>query len=245
MNSPISSIKADLSDDMTWDEAVTANAQINGKAAELATLLIDMRDRKGWKALGFKSWTAYLSSDLLTFSRQQLYELIRAAPVHERLQNVGITANHSVANALASFSPETQILAAKTALKRYGKLTESNARRTAEVIDQAENTGHVESNPGTTNALEAALMTADKEAAERRKVYQQGDLMFGTIYTSRAGLGVMTFNVPDTALMAAFRDVPPGTPVTVSVRYCEPSAESEIERAARTLGSGYLERRVS
>lgn len=245
MNSPISSIEADSSVEMTWDEAVAQNERINGKAAELARLLIEMRDRKGWAALGFKSWTAYLSSDMLKFSRQYLSEMVRAAPVNERLQVEGITVNHSVANALASFSPETQVIAVKTAIKRHGKLTESNVRRTAEVIEQAEKTGHVESNPGTTNALEAALNTADSEAAARRKAYQQPDLIFGTIYTQRSGLGVMTFTVPDTALMAALRTAPVGTPVSVSIRYCEPTAESEIEIAARTFGGGYLERRIS
>lgn len=158
--------------DMTHDEALDAVHQINHKTRELVALLVSLRERNGWAALGFKNWTACLSSDLFTYSRKQLYEFVRAAPVTERLQNAGYTVNHSIANVLASFPEEIHIPTIQTAQKRHGKLTESNVKRTAEVFQQATKTGHVESEPGTTNALEAALDTADLEAAKRHIAYQ-------------------------------------------------------------------------
>lgn len=173
MNATISSIEADSSVEMTWDEAVAQNERINGKAAELARLLIEMRDRKGWKALGFKSWTAYLSSDMLKFSRQYLSEMVRAAPVNERLQVAGITANHSVANALATFPDELQVPIMRTTLSRYPEATESRVKRVGAVMTQMTTSGHVESAPGTTNAVEAALNLEDEEAGKRQQAYKQ------------------------------------------------------------------------
>lgn len=160
--------------DMTHEEALEKNHQINHKTLELATLLTEMKERNGWRALGFGNWTAYLSSDMLTYSRQYLTEFVRAAPVNERLHAVGITVNHSVANALAAFPPELQIPIAQTAIKRQGgKPTESGIKRIGRVVSQMTTSGHVESTPGTTNAVEAALNLEDEEAGKRQQTYKQ------------------------------------------------------------------------
>lgn len=240
--------------DMTHDEALDAVHQINHKTRELVALLVDLRERNGWKALGFTSWTECLSSDLFTYSRKQLYEFVRAAPVTERLQNAGYVVNHSVANALASYPEEVHVVTMQTVEQLFGKATESNVKRIADLYTQATKTGHIETEHGKQSAFDAAVNLANEEAAKRHEAYKRpitpipieppAQVITGTIYTNRAGLGAMTFSIPDTALMEALKAAPPGTPVSVSLRYCAP-VESELDRAARILGGGYLERRIS
>lgn len=204
----ISQMEADSRVDMTWDEAVSTNEQINGKAAELARLLIDMRDRKGWKALGFKSWTAYLSSDMLQFSRKHLTELVRAKPVTERLQDVGIVTNHSVANALASFPDELQIPIMRTTLQRYPEATESRVKRVGTVMTQMVTSGHVESTPGTTNAVEAALNLEDEEAAKRQQAYKQTNVpvLAGHALVFNVSNEKATLRIDNPALLDALKE---------------------------------------
>lgn len=159
---------------MTLDEAQATVTAINNKTSELVTLLLDLKQREGWRALGFASWTECLRSNLFNYSRKTLYEIMRAQPVVERIEReTGIKLNVSQANALAAYPDTLQIPILATANQRYkGVLTESRIRRVGSVMTQMVETGHVESAPGTMNAIEAALSLEDEEAANRQSGYR-------------------------------------------------------------------------
>jgi len=162
---------------MTLDEAQAAVTAINSKTAELVTLLFDLKQREGWRALGFTSWTDCLRSNLFHYSRKTLYEIMRAQPVAERIEReTGIRLNHSQANALATYPDALQAPIVATVNQRYaGVLTESRIKRVGDLMTQMVSTGHVESAPGTVNAVEAALSLVDEEAAKRQSGYRFGN----------------------------------------------------------------------
>ncbi len=71
--------------------------QINGHAAEIGRLLIELRDREGWRALGYDTWTAFLRSRELDISRAHLYRLLHQAEVNAVLSplEMGIPESHA------------------------------------------------------------------------------------------------------------------------------------------------------
>lgn len=161
---------------MTLDEAQATVTAINNKTSELVTLLFDLKQREGWRALGFANWTECLRSNLFHYSRKTLYEIMRAQPVVERIEReTGIKLNVSQANALAAYPDALQVPILATANRRYnGELTESRIKRVGEVMTQMVETGHVESAPGMVSAVEAALSLEDEEAANRQSGYRFG-----------------------------------------------------------------------
>lgn len=152
---------------MTPDEARAAVMQINAHAAEMGRLLLDLRTREGWRALGYATWTDCLTREF-AFSRKHLYELMRAAPVVERLSPFGYTLNTSQANALSRYPIELQAPIAQAAAARYGTLTESRITRVGDVLTQAVRTGYVEADGQTPTPIDAALAYEDYEARQRR-----------------------------------------------------------------------------
>lgn len=155
---------------MTKAEALVHVQAVNHAAADMGRHLLELKQREGWRALGYETWTAFLEGEF-TYSRQHLYELMKATPVQERLSTTAYKISTKAAAALSRFDEDLQPTILKTAVARYGKLTESTVTRVGSVIQEMASTGHVDTGNGTSTPVDAALTSEDEEAVKRQKQY--------------------------------------------------------------------------
>lgn len=73
--------------EMTESEAQQAVQSIRESVENIGLRLLDLRERQGWRALGYHSFTAMLREEF-TYSRQHLYRLMNAAQPKELSHNV-------------------------------------------------------------------------------------------------------------------------------------------------------------
>lgn len=78
---------------MTHAEAKECDKRIEGKWHEFYRELITMRDREGWKALGFLSWDKYLraKAEKLGLDHSTLTRRIQAGTVREEIAEQGVS----------------------------------------------------------------------------------------------------------------------------------------------------------
>jgi hypothetical protein len=74
--------------DMTFDEAQTKHNQLKSLHSAMRLLLLEMRDRKGWLALGFESWEQYGEQEW-GFTRQHLNRLATSAYIQNLVEPIG------------------------------------------------------------------------------------------------------------------------------------------------------------
>ncbi len=74
--------------DMTFDEAKAKHNELKSLHSAMRLLLLEMRDRKGWKALGFESWEQYGEQEW-SYSKSQLDRLATAARIENVLPPIG------------------------------------------------------------------------------------------------------------------------------------------------------------
>lgn len=212
---------------MTADEARREVDAINTAAHDIGVRLLRIRENGGHIALGFKSWTAFLESDLFHFSRKHLYELMNAAPVQERLSPLGYKLSTDAANALAKYPVEMQPVIAQTAASRYdGRITESTVNRVGEVVFALATTGAVESREGAVTPIDAALDLQDDEARKRQLQRMNNDYTW--LFTSEALVasisgGMVTFALPAETAAQLVAHTSDGLRITVSVRAMSPA----------------------
>lgn len=72
---------------MTKDEARACVERIKALSEELAPLLMDLRDREGWRALGYKTWQECLKHEF-QLSRQRAHQLINSHIVERVLTSL-------------------------------------------------------------------------------------------------------------------------------------------------------------
>jgi len=158
-------------DVMTENEAREYVNRINSKAAEMGRLLLELKEREGWRVLGYRSWTQCLECEF-SYSRKHLYELMSAAPVVEKLLPKGYNLNTAQAAAVATYPADLQAPIVEATANRYGKLTESNLRRVGDTLTQAIQTGYVNTGDGEISTpIDAALTREDEEAVRRQRDY--------------------------------------------------------------------------
>lgn len=155
---------------MTIEEAKSHVEAINSAAQSMGRHLLTLKEREGWRVLGYRNWTAFLQGEF-SYSRQYLYELMQAAPVVEKLSTVVDKISTKAAYAIAAYDSDLQPVIARTALARYGSLTESNVNRVGAIIQEMATTGHVDVGNGTSTPVDAALDKEDVEAALRQREY--------------------------------------------------------------------------
>lgn len=155
---------------MTEPEAQACIAAINHHASEMGRLLIDLRDREGWRVLGYASWTQCLEQEF-SFSRKHLYEIMRAQPIQDAIADVGFTVTRGQADVLRRYPEPLRPAIVSIAHSRYeGKLTESRLERVAETIVQATRSGYVDVQDGDTpRAFDAALTAQDDLARQQQR----------------------------------------------------------------------------
>jgi hypothetical protein len=74
--------------DMTFDEAQAKHNELKSLQSAIRLLLLEMRDRKGWKALGFESWEQYGELEW-GYSRQHLNRLATSAQIQAVVEPMG------------------------------------------------------------------------------------------------------------------------------------------------------------
>jgi hypothetical protein len=74
--------------DMDATQAKAACTAIRHSLEDARARLLDLHDRKGWKALGYKSWSDCCSMEFGK-SRAQVYRLLEAAKVDRELSPIG------------------------------------------------------------------------------------------------------------------------------------------------------------
>lgn len=144
-------------DTMTEAQARACIGNINRLSAEIGRLLTELRDREGWRALGYQSWTAFLESDELSYSRKRLYEFMRAFPVTERLRGKGYELNTDQANALAKYPEDLQVVIYETVANSGKPVTADRLIARGEVYTEMVATGGlVTTRSGEQSAAESA-----------------------------------------------------------------------------------------
>lgn len=153
---------------MTYDEAKEHVDAINRSSQGIGQLLLEIRQREGWKALGYKNWTEFLTEEF-SYSRKHLYELMKAAPIQEKLPK-GYKVNTAIAAKIAEYPEELHIPIFNMATKRFnGKLTESRVASIGDVLQTANLTGYADLGDGGMTALEKAFSKHDEERDLRKK----------------------------------------------------------------------------
>jgi hypothetical protein len=74
--------------DMTPEEARTKHTELKSLESVMRSMLLEMRDRKGWRALGFSSWAEYGEKEW-NYSLSQLDRLATAARIESFLPPIG------------------------------------------------------------------------------------------------------------------------------------------------------------
>jgi hypothetical protein len=83
---------------MDRDEAERITQSIIESGEQLAERLAEAHEREAWRALGYKSWSAYVDSRF-TFTRQHSYKLIAQGSVNKALKEAGSEVRATVSEA--------------------------------------------------------------------------------------------------------------------------------------------------
>lgn len=76
-----------MPDNMTREEAVATTAEINGLLEDAGRKLYDLHERKGWQAMGYASFAAYVAGEL-KISRRAAYHKIHHMKIVLELESV-------------------------------------------------------------------------------------------------------------------------------------------------------------
>lgn len=153
---------------MTLEEIQANINAINNASQDIGRRLLEMREREAWKVLGYANWTAFLEGEF-SYSRKHLYELMKAAPIQEKLPK-GYKVNTAIAAKIAEYPEELHIPIFNMATKRFnGKLTESRVASIGDVLQTANLTGYADTGDGAMTALEKAFSKHDEERDLRQK----------------------------------------------------------------------------
>jgi hypothetical protein len=83
---------------LSRDEAEALTLSIIESGEQLAERLAEAHEREAWRALGFKSWKAYVDARF-TFTRQHSYRLITQGNVNKTLKEAGSDLRATVSEA--------------------------------------------------------------------------------------------------------------------------------------------------
>lgn len=197
---------------MTYDEAKEHVDAINRASQGIGQLLLEIRQREGWKALGYKNWTEFLTEEF-SYSRKHLYELMKAAPIKERLVTKGYKVSNKVASKLSKFPDDLHVPILKTSIERYGgKPTEGEIESVGNVLTTVMLTGHVDLGDGRMTAFEKAFRKEDEERELRQKQhihdkYEDKPQAPLTLSEIQLAISTITANPSDQSVARAVRSI--------------------------------------
>lgn len=122
---------------MDQSEARQIVDEIRRKTDEMGYLLLELRDRRGWQALGYTSWTACLNQEF-DKSRQHLYRLMWTSEINEELSHMSYRLNIRQAEALHGYLPETRHAVISQVIEREVVPTATVLRSMAQAIEPRE-----------------------------------------------------------------------------------------------------------
>ena len=134
--------------EMTATEAERTNAAIKAGITTLRALLLDMRDRRGWKALGYESFEEYGKAEL-DYGQSRLYQLAQAAEIQ------------------ASISDSTKVEFRETHLRPLAPLSDDERRK---VWEEATKQAEAEQKKLTAKMVKEAVakLEAEREQDQQR-----------------------------------------------------------------------------
>lgn len=171
--------------DMSEIEARHVVSAIRGSEMRLQSLLMDLHDRKGWKALRYHSWEDCLASEFDISSKTHYYYLQKIGAVYQTLLGSGMfeqddlrKVKNSHLATLATLPPERQaeglvLSLARAESKEYGgmaaltltgKLTDKIVREIVEEMKRPTNTQIAEKR-ATTKPVEASNTLRDAQSS--------------------------------------------------------------------------------
>lgn len=128
-------MNAILNTDMTRAEAEVINKSLKTHILDMWAMLLEMRDRRGWKALGYASFEEWGEAEL-GFSKPHLYRLASAAEVQANLKSLQLETNgipESQLRPLAQLPAQEQAEAFQIAKARAE--TENGGKVTAKIVE--------------------------------------------------------------------------------------------------------------
>ena len=152
--------------DMTLEEAQLKHSELKSLESVMRSMLLEMRDRKGWLALGFESWADYGDKEW-NYGRQYLDRLATSARIEKQIAPIG--ANEIPETHLRPLAkiPESEIAAIWEEANR--KAEEAGKERTAKMVQDAVNEWKLKHDT-VQNDLIAKTQTADE--LQRKVNYQ-------------------------------------------------------------------------
>lgn len=82
-----------LTTELSLDEAKALTERIRAAADQLWQLLLEAHERKAWKALGYASWSEYVSTEF-DMSRRHAYRLLDQGRVIRAIEDAGGSVTH-------------------------------------------------------------------------------------------------------------------------------------------------------
>ena len=157
--------------DMTFEEAQAKHNELKSLQGAIRSLLLEMRDRKGWLALGFESWEKYGELEW-GFTRQHLNRLATSAYIQNLVEPLGsneIAETHL--RPLTSVPDEAKI-------EIWRQVKSENEKVTAKIVQEAvddwksKNMGeqHAETSNAVTDSSENKMLSPNEfhdELAEK------------------------------------------------------------------------------
>jgi hypothetical protein len=139
---------------MTEDEAKDAVNRINQHVGRIRSLLLDMYERQGWRALGYKSWRACVAAEF-DQSQSYLYRQLDAAKSERDISPIGERLPESHLRKLSDLEPEQKRAVYAKALETApnGKVTASHLAVVKESITRNEHRARVNAEQSQRNAL--------------------------------------------------------------------------------------------
>ncbi len=147
--------------DMTLEEAQSKHNELKALESVMRSMLLEMRDRKGWLALGFESWADYGAKEW-DFSLSQLDRLATSARIEKHIPHIcGSEIPMTQLTPLAKI-PESEIAAIWEEANR--KAEEAGKERTAKMVQDAVNEWKL-----TNETLQHDLIDANKKLTETER----------------------------------------------------------------------------
>jgi chromosome segregation ATPase len=120
--------------DMTLEEATAKHAELKSLHGVMRSMLLEMRDRKGWMALGYESWEAYGKNEW-GYGQQYLDRLATASRIESIVTPMGVKEIPERQLRPLTKIPESEIAAIWDEANR--KAEEAGKERTAKMVEAA------------------------------------------------------------------------------------------------------------
>lgn len=159
---PIGTTAIPVLPDMTLAEAQAKHAELKSIHSLARTMLLDMRDRKGWLALGFESWADYAIKEW-GYSENYLNRLANAARIQSVIVPIGTN------EIPESHTRELANLPNDDAMREvYDRVSAENEKITAKAIQDAVNEWKAKH-----DAVQSDLLAAQQAADDLRNQQTQ------------------------------------------------------------------------